>query len=139
MEETIITNSICKEKKPFFTIITPIYNRSKIVNRTFESVKKQSFKDFEYIIVDDGSTDDIDQVVESFMKTATFPIMYIKKQNGGVHTARNLGIKYGNGVLVIMIDSDDELTENCLQDSYDEWNSIPEKDINSYYQMKRTM
>lgn len=121
---------------PYFTIITPIYNRAYCIERVFNSVKKQTFKDFEYIIIDDGSTDNIDEKVENFMNNTDIPILYIKKENGGVHTARNAGIQNGRGKLVIFLDSDDELTPDSLELSYNEWNRIPKTERNDYFQMK---
>ena len=125
-----------KIKNPTFTIITPVYNRSKIIKRTFDSVQSQSLVDFEYIIIDDGSTDDIDNQVWTFMNETDIPVLYIKKINGGVHTARNLGIKYGRGKYSIFLDSDDELTKEALEISLNEWSKIPRDEINDYYQIK---
>lgn len=139
MQITIKTNDTWNSGIPFFTIITPVYNRSNIVKRTFSSVENQIFRDFEYIIIDDGSTDNLDVIVNEFMQNTKIPVMYIKKENGGVHTARNIGIKNGKGTLLIMIDSDDELKEDCLQNAYNEWQKIPEDERKYYFQMKRTL
>lgn len=79
-------------QRPYFTIITPCYNPSTTIGRTIESVKRQDFRDFEYIIVDDGSQDDLDSIVMPFLDEADFPVMYIKEENGGVHTARNAAV-----------------------------------------------
>lgn len=119
----------------FFTVITPVFNRPQTLKRTIESVNKQSFRDFEYIIVDDGSTDDIESVVRPLLENAPFPFMYIKKTNGGVHTARNAGIKQARGILTVMIDSDDELTADALEVFHKTWENIPESERKDYFQI----
>ena len=123
-----ITNSKWGNATPLVSIITPVYNRVSTMPRTIASVEAQTFRDFEYIIVDDGSTDDLDSVVKPFMASTSIPVMYIKKENGGVHTARNAGLSYARGTYSVEIDSDDELTPNALKSFVDAWNSIPEED-----------
>ncbi len=120
---------------PFFSVITPVYNRPETLKRTIASVEKQSFRDFEYIIVNDGSTEDIDGVVRAFMGKASCPVLYIRKPNGGVHTARNAGIRAARGTLTVMIDSDDELTENALEVFHRTWENIPETERKGYFQI----
>ena len=132
---TKITNAKWESAKPCVTVVTPVYNRSSIVSRTIASVVAQTFRDFEYIIVDDGSTDDLDSVIKPFLESTDIPVMYIKKENGGVHTARNAGVREARGLYLVEIDSDDELTPNALQCFVDTWNSIPEEKRNSYWQV----
>lgn len=123
---------------PFFSVITPVYNRLETIRRTIESVKSQTFKDFEYIIVDDGSipTQSIDDIICDFMKNVSFPVMYLKKENGGVHTARNLSYEYARGKMVVCIDSDDELLPQCLEIFHDAWETVPENERSLYWQIK---
>ena len=121
---------------PFITIMTPVYNRRSTIQRTIDSVKKQKFKNIEYIIIDDGSTESIDDIVQEFMDSTKLPVMFIKKTNGGVHTARNLGYRYGRGELVVCIDSDDELMPEACEVFYKTWQSIPKDKRNEYWQMK---
>lgn len=83
--------------KPYATVITPVYNRESTLKRAFESIQQQTFKDFEYIIIDDGSTDTSNAIARDFMNAADIPTMLITKENGGVHTARNAGIKNARG------------------------------------------
>lgn len=120
---------------PLFTVITPVYNRKVLFKRTMESVARQTLKNFEYIVIDDGSQEkeSIDDIMEEFMEWADFPIMYIKKENGGVHSARNLGTKYGRGELWCLIDSDDCLLEDALEKIYGVWNKIPLEKRELYY------
>ena len=111
---------------PYFSIIIPVYNAEKYLNETIDTIKNQSFSNWELIIVDDGSTDNIDDVVLPFVKGTEIPTLYIKKENGGVHTARNAAIKKARGKLLINIDSDDELVSNALEKLQNVWESIPD-------------
>lgn len=98
-----------------FTVFTPTYNRGHLLGQLFESLQKQSFKDFEWVIVDDGSTDDTENVVIEMQKsTPFFPIVYKKVHNGGKHKAWNIGVELARGELFFGCDSDDYLTDQAL-------------------------
>lgn len=125
-----------ENNRPFITVMTPVYNRRLTLGRTMKSVEEQTFRNIEYIIIDDGSTENIDDVVRSFMKSVDFPVMFVKKNNGGVHTARNVGYKNARGRLVLCIDSDDELTPNACEIFYKAWMSIPKDKKKDYWQIK---
>lgn len=99
----------------FFTIFTPTYNRAYRLNRLFASLQKQSFNDFEWLILDDGSTDNTSEVVEQFVKEARFPIVYHKMVNGGKHRATNVGAKLARGKWFANVDSDDWLEYDALE------------------------
>lgn len=114
--------------KKKITVFTPTYNRAYIINNLYESLKKQTIKDFEWIIVDDGSEDNTTEIVEMFKKEGIIDIKYIKKQNGGKHTALNKGIENANGELFLTIDSDDILIENGLEILIDKWDCIKSKE-----------
>lgn len=110
------------------TILTPTYNRAFLLPRLFESLKQQTFKDFEWLIVDDGSADNTEEVVFAFQKeNTTFPIRYIKKENGGKHTAINRGVKEAKGELFLILDSDDTLPSNALEIIVSFYDSVKEK------------
>ncbi len=109
------------------TIFTPAYNRGKLLPRLFESLQKQSCHNFEWLIVDDGSTDDTKTVVAGF-KTSLFPIRYIKKENGGKHTAHNLGITEAKGAFFFCVDSDDWLPQNSVGDIINSISNMQEND-----------
>ena len=113
---------------PLITIQTPVYNRRSTIKRAIDSVQAQTFRDIEYIIVDDGSDPEqaIDDIVDEFMKTTDLPVMFIKKPNGGVHTARNAAVREARGKFITGVDSDDELTPDSCQTNIDAWESIPE-------------
>lgn len=122
-------------KIPFITVITAVYNREKTIERAMLSVERQEYRNIEYIVVNDGSTDQSNDIIINFMKKSGLPMMYIKKKNGGVHTARNLGIKNARGEMYLTLDSDDELLPGALEKYVNAWKSIPEKDRCEYYEV----
>lgn len=99
------------------TVFTPTYNRAQLLTRLYESLRRQTFTDFEWLIVDDGSTDNTKDVVDSFMAQSggSLLIRYIHKSNGGKHTAINLGAHEAQGELFFIADSDDALPEDALE------------------------
>jgi glycosyltransferase involved in cell wall biosynthesis len=96
---------------PFFSIILPTYNRAHFLPKAIESVLKQTFTDWELIIVDDGSTDNSREVVNSFTDQR---IRYIYQENQERSAARNNGIERANGEYICFLDSDDYYLENKL-------------------------
>ncbi len=109
------------------TVFTPTYNRSVFLDKIFESLSQQTFKDFEWIVVDDGSTDNTKDVMDKIIAGChSFPIRYIYKENGGKHTAINVGTKLAKSELFFIVDSDDTLMDMSLQTVADEWNKVKE-------------
>ena len=96
------------------TVLTPTYNRGKLLEKLYESLCAQDCKDFEWLIVDDGSTDDTSERVEQMKQTANFPIFYYKKENGGKHTALNYAYQFIRTPLTFIVDSDDSLTGDAV-------------------------
>ena len=77
------------------TVFTPTYNRAGLLGRCYESMKRQTNKDFIWMIIDDGSIDNTKEVVENWIKNEkTFKIQYYYKENGGLHTAYNEAIEH---------------------------------------------
>lgn len=98
------------------TVFTPTYNRAYTLPRLYESLKVQTFHDFEWVIVDDGSTDNTTEVVNGFIQGSPFfEIKYRKTENGGKHRAINRGMDMVSGELFLMMDSDDWLREDALE------------------------
>ena len=98
------------------TVFTPTYNRSKKILRVYESLKNQSNKNFEWLIVDDGSSDDTEEVVENLIiKEKSFSIRYYNKQNGGKHTAHNIAVSESSNELFFCVDSDDYIVDNAIE------------------------
>lgn len=97
------------------TVFTPTYNRAYILENLFNSLKRQKFYDFEWIIMDDGSTDNTADLVSSWLKEKlSFPIIYNYQKNSGKHTAINKGVKLASGNLFFIVDSDDYITDDAL-------------------------
>ncbi len=111
-----------------FTIFTPTYNRAYMLENLYNNLKEQTFKDFEWLIVDDGSTDNTKELVNTFIDEKLININYIIKQNGGKHTAMNLGSEYSQGELFFVVDSDDGLVKDALEKMNKSWQSVKEKD-----------
>jgi hypothetical protein len=97
------------------TILTPVYNRRRELRKLYESLCNQTVKDFEWLIVDDGSSDNLEETVSDFQGEAEFSIRYIYKKNGGKHTALNTGIAKIQSELTFIVDSDDYLTGNAVE------------------------
>lgn len=97
----------------FISIITPIYNRADLLVRVYDSLKNQNVKDFEWIIIDDGSCDSLKEKIEGFDHT-DFPIHYFYKENGGKHTALNLGFEKASSPWCLVLDSDDWLLPKAI-------------------------
>lgn len=112
------------------TIFTPIYNRAIFLNAIYKSLKEQSIKDFEWLIVDDGSSDNCEFVLSKILAEHddSFKIRFYKKQNGGKHTAINMGVEKSSGELFLILDSDDELPPNAVENVINEYQTIADDD-----------
>lgn len=98
------------------TIFTPTYNRAYIIEKLYHSIQKQTFRDFEWLIVDDGSSDNTEEVFKEWIKTETsFPIRFYKQANGGKCRAINYGLDLAEGEMFFVMDSDDTLTPDALE------------------------
>lgn len=106
------------------SIFTPTYNRAYIIKNLYESLKRQTCKDFEWLVIDDGSTDNTEELFASWTNEISFPIRYIKQENGGKHRAINRGVKEANGELFFIVDSDDYLREDAVETILEQYNNI---------------
>lgn len=98
------------------TVFTPTYNRAYIIENLYRSLQRQSFRDFEWLIVDDGSTDNTEELINKWINDNNdFPIRYYKKENGGKCRAINYGVDLAKGLLFFNVDSDDYLTDDALE------------------------
>jgi len=111
-----------KTKSPFFSVIIPTYNRKTLLKTALESVLDQTFDDFEVVIIDDGSTDNTKDMIESYEDTR---IKYIHQDNHGVAHARNRGIENSKGKFIAFLDSDDKWVRQKLKRAYDVINQFP--------------
>lgn len=101
--------------KYFCTIFTPAYNRAHLLRRLYDSIVIQTNKDFEWIVVDDGSEDNTEEVMLQFIKENKIDIKYIKVENGGKHRAVNRGVVESSGKVFAIVDSDDMLVPNAVE------------------------
>ena len=106
------------------TVATPTYNRSHLLPRLYKSLCCQTCADFEWLVVDDGSTDDTGHLLESLINEGTICIRYIRKQNGGKHTAVNLAAQEARGELLFIADSDDWLPPTSIADVIEMYDTI---------------
>lgn len=97
------------------SILTTTYNRERLLPRLFESLCNQTCKDFEWIVVDDGSCDNTRTIIESWRIHAAFSIVYYYHDNKGTPTSRNVGYKLASGDYCFTLDSDDEITPNAIE------------------------
>ena len=112
--------------QPTISIITPVYNRANMLSQCFDSLQNQTLKDFEWIIIDDGSNDNLEDVVQEFLPR--FPICFIKKNNGGKHTALNASHEYIHGRYVCILDSDDYLVDTAVERMIKAWGLYESRD-----------
>ena len=102
---------------PKVSIIVPVYNTENYVEKCLQSLAKQTMQDFEIIVVNDGSTDNSETTIKKFIEEhQTLNITYLRKENGGLASARNYGMKYAKGKYLSFIDSDDYIEENLYKD-----------------------
>lgn len=111
---------------PTFTVFTATYNRRHTLNRVFESLKAQTFRDFEWLVVDDGSTDDTSAMMSAWQDEVNFPIRYVRQWHSGKHIAFNRGVREAKGVFFLSLDSDDACVANALERLKYHWDSIPD-------------
>ena len=118
---------------PTFTVITPTYNRAGTLPRVHSSLANQTFRDFEWVIVDDGSTDDTRELVQAWQSSGWPPIRYvILPTNGGILAARNRGVAEATGRFVLFHDSDDMCVPNALERFNFHWESIPAQERTNF-------
>lgn len=118
--------------RPLFTVVTPTYNRAHTLGRVYASLRNQVCTDFEWVIVDDGSTDSTRALVMEWQHEARFPIHYVWQKNQHKKTAFNRGVRKAAGQLVVAIDSDDSLDPQALAAMASAWYEIPEIERDRY-------
>jgi glycosyltransferase involved in cell wall biosynthesis len=112
--------------EPFaFTVFTATYNRAHTLGRVYESLRAQTYRDFEWLIVDDGSDDDTRRLVGKWCALAEFPIRYIYQENQGKHVAHNRAVSEACGEFLLPLDSDDACIPRALERLKYHWDTIP--------------
>ena len=98
------------------TVFTPTYNRAYIIENLYHSLQRQTFQNFEWLVVDDGSADNTESLFDQWrQEESPFPIRYVKQENGGKCRAINRGLELAQGKLFFTVDSDDYLTDDALE------------------------
>lgn len=115
--------------KQFITVFTPTFNRAHLLHQCYESLLKQHCKNFEWLIVDDGSTDSTKETVEHFIAENKINIRYFFKPNGGKHTAVNFGVDKASSNIFFILDSDDVLTDDALEIISINWEKVNSKNF----------
>ena len=111
------------------TVFTPSYNRAHTLPRLYESLLRQECRDFEWVIVDDGSTDGTEHIVKEWVDEGLINIRYCRQENGGKPSAHNKGAEMANGELFICVDSDDYLTDRAVELIRTAWEKAPKKSV----------
>lgn len=108
------------------TVFTPTYNRATSLHRVYESLCLQTYTDFLWIIVDDGSNDNTKEIVKKFQSSSKFKIIYIYEENRGKHYAINRALMETTSEFFLIADSDDSFTNDALQTFIEVYDSIPD-------------
>lgn len=110
---------------PTISVVTPTYQRAETLPRLYRSLVEQSFGDFEWVVVDDGSSDGTTELVRGWQAEAPFPIRYLWQPNAGKHAAFNRCVEQAQGRFCALIDSDDWYMPEGLAGMHECWESIP--------------
>ena len=103
------------------TVFTPTYNRAYILPRLYESLLKQTDKNFEWVIVNDGSTDNTKKIIEEWIEKDKIVIRYYEQENQGKPVAHNKGVEKAKGEIFTCVDSDDFLVDNAVEIINSKW------------------
>jgi len=114
--------------RPVFTVCTPTYNRAALLLRVYDSLALQTFKSFEWLIIDDGSTDHTRALVQDLIARAEFSIRYAWQENQHKKVAFNHGVREARGTLLVALDDDDEIPPDTLASLARIWDGIPAAD-----------
>ena len=115
------------------TVFTPAYNRAYSIHLCYESLLRQTSKDFVWLVVDDGSSDETAQLISEWQKRDNgFEIKYVYKQNGGMHTAHNTAYENIDTELNVCIDSDDYMTDDAVEKIVNFWQENGNEKYNAF-------
>jgi glycosyltransferase involved in cell wall biosynthesis len=109
------------------TIFTPSYNRAHTLPKLFESLRGQTMQDFEWVVVDDGSTDETPELIEDLAGRASFPVLYYRQENAGKHVATNRGVELASGAIFWTVDSDDWLLPDSVERMINHWFQVSDR------------
>ncbi|TWD98890.1 glycosyltransferase involved in cell wall biosynthesis [Neobacillus bataviensis] len=114
---------------PILTIFTPTFNRAYTLHKLYESLKRQSNKDFIWLIIDDGSSDNTEELVQGWIEDNVMPIRYYRQENQGMHGAHNTAYSMIDTELNVCIDSDDYMPDNAVEKIVEFWEEYGDEEI----------
>jgi glycosyltransferase involved in cell wall biosynthesis len=117
---------------PLITIFTPTYNRAHTLHRVFDSLCGQTLRDFEWLVIDDGSTDNTEELVAGWAQSADFPVRYLRQDHAGKHIAYNRALIETRGRFFTCLDSDDALMPDALEKLVGLWKTIPDGERHAF-------
>ena len=109
------------------SVLTPTYNRGHLLKRVYDSLLKQTFQDFEWLIIDDGSTDDTKAISENIIADNLLNVRYYFRENGGRHRAINYAVEKARGLFVAELHSDDQFVPTALERFVRRWEEMPKE------------
>ena len=125
--------SINYNKYPLVTVYTCVYNGERTIHRVFNSMKNIKYPNIEHVIINDGSKDNTDKMICDYIEEVSYPVKYIKKENGGKHTALNIAWDIAEGFFMIQLDADDELLPHSISYLVNQYYSIPQNVRSEYW------
>ncbi|MET2984892.1 glycosyltransferase family A protein [Aureibaculum conchae] len=128
-KENLSTKNKDEMEQTFFTIFTPIYNRKRLIHRVWESLLAQTNQNFEWIVIDNGSNDGIEELLEEYQSKATFPMKVIYQKDSGKYLALNRVVHIAKGELLFPADSDDTFEPNLIERMTEVWAKYKAEDI----------
>jgi glycosyltransferase involved in cell wall biosynthesis len=117
--------ALVSEAAPFFTVFTPTFDRARTLPRVYESLCRQTWRDFEWLVVDDGSRDGTEELVRGWMESSPFAVRYLRQSNLGKHVAFNRAVAAARGLLFVPLDSDDACVPEALERLRRYWLAVP--------------
>lgn len=117
---------------PVFTVFTPTFNRAGLLRHAYNCLRDQTFRDFEWLIVDDGSRDGTRELVEEWQRAKDLDVVYLYQENRGKHVAFNRAAARARGELLLPLDSDDVCVPTALERLLKWWLDIPEREREQY-------
>jgi glycosyltransferase involved in cell wall biosynthesis len=109
------------------TVFTPTYNGAHTLERAYRSLCAQTFREFEWLVIDDGSTDRTGELIRGWMRSSDFPLRYVRQQNSGKHVATNRALDLAAGDFFATLDADDWYSDDALERFLFHWQNIPQE------------
>lgn len=125
-----------EDQTELISVITCTYNRASTLSKVYESLCEQTYRHFEWIVADDGSSDNTREIVQNWIDEGAITIRYFYQENNGKHIATNEAMKIARGTYVMNMDSDDYMRRDAMETFIHAWHSIPPEKRNEYFSVK---